>query len=72
MKELPNILKLKDIASYLHVTKHTVRNWILAGDLPAYKFGIRGDYRIRKDALEGFLTNHNEQFPAQERMIKSK
>jgi excisionase family DNA binding protein len=46
-------LSLEDVASRLQVSDQTVRRWIKAGKLAAYKPGL--EYRIKASDLEEFL-----------------
>jgi len=46
-------LSLEDVANRLQVSDQTVRRWVKAGKLAAYKPGL--EYRIRGSALEEFL-----------------
>jgi excisionase family DNA binding protein len=47
-------LSLEDVASRLQVSDQTVRRWVKAGKLAAYKPGL--EYRIRESDLEEFLA----------------
>ena len=49
-----DLLTIAETAKLLKVTPTTVRRYISAGQLPAFKVG-RG-VRIRKEAIENFLT----------------
>jgi excisionase family DNA binding protein len=46
----PEYLKVEEVAARLRVQERTVRDWILRGELEAYKIGK--EWRIRRDDLE--------------------
>jgi|SRR5829696_2645753 len=46
-------LSLEDVAERLQVSDQTIRRWVKAGTLPAYKPGL--EYRIKDSDLEAFL-----------------
>lgn len=48
-------LTVPEVAAYLRVDPQTVRRWCTSGDLPAIRAGGRGVFRIRRDALDGFV-----------------
>ena len=59
MTELPEIMKVSEVAKNLQVSKATVRRWIKDGTLKeAYQFGKNGDYRIKKNAVLNCLQEH--------------
>lgn len=39
-------ISLEDTATYLGVTKDTIRNWIKKGYIPAYKIGRKWKFKI--------------------------
>lgn len=50
-------LTVEQVAQHLQVTEETVRRWIRRGDLYALNVGgKRPDYRIRRDALDAFIS----------------
>lgn len=49
------LLTLRDVAESMKVSETTVRRWVRAGSLPAYKVGKRGQLRVREEDLEAFL-----------------
>jgi excisionase family DNA binding protein len=51
------LLSLEDVADRLQVSDQSVRRWIKAGKLAAYKPGL--EWRIRPSALEDFLETHS-------------
>ncbi len=53
----------KEVSELLRVSVYTVRRWINAGDLPAYKVG-RG-WRISKSDIEEWLSRHQSMLAAQ-------
>ncbi len=46
----PEYLKVEEVAARLKVQERTVRDWILRGELPAYKIGK--EWRIRRDHFD--------------------
>ena len=46
----PEYLKVEEVAARLKVQERTVRDWILRGELPAYKLGK--EWRIRSDDFD--------------------
>lgn len=53
------LFSLEEVAERLGVSERTVRRWIKAGDLPAYKPGR--EYRIKPDDLDEFLEERKVQ-----------
>ena len=51
------LLSLEDVANRLQVSDQSVRRWIKAGKLAAYKPGL--EWRIRPTDLENFLQAHS-------------
>jgi len=50
-RTMPIYLSLEDAADSMSVSVKTIRRWIAAGDLPAYRCGKRA-IRIRLEDLE--------------------
>ena len=46
----PEYLKVEEVAARLKVQERTVRDWILRGELQAYKLGK--EWRIRRDHFD--------------------
>jgi excisionase family DNA binding protein len=46
----PEFLKVEEVATRLKVQERTVRDWILRGELRAYKIGK--EWRIRRDHFD--------------------
>jgi excisionase family DNA binding protein len=46
----PEYLKVEDVATRLKLKEKTIRDWILRGELPAYKLGK--EWRIRRDDFD--------------------
>ena len=53
------LYSLEEVAERLGVSERTVRRWVKAGDLPAYKPGR--EYRIKPADLEEFLEERKVQ-----------
>jgi excisionase family DNA binding protein len=48
-------LSLDDIATYLGVSKDTVRNWIKKNNMPAYKVGHL--WKFRKAEVDNWISS---------------
>jgi excisionase family DNA binding protein len=46
----PEYLKVEEVAARLKLKEKTIRDWILRGELPAYKLGK--EWRIRRDDFD--------------------
>ena len=46
----PEYLKVEEVAARLKLREKTIRDWILRGELPAYKLGK--EWRIRRDDFD--------------------
>lgn len=55
MKESANWLSLDDIATYLHVSKDTVRNWIKKNNMPGHKVGHL--WRFKKSEVDNWISS---------------
>lgn len=53
------LYSLEEVAERLGVSERTVRRWVKAGDLPAYKPGR--EYRIKPVDLDEFLEERKVQ-----------
>jgi excisionase family DNA binding protein len=51
--EEPEYLKVEQVAARLKVQERTVRDWILRGELQAYKIGK--EWRIRRDHFDAAM-----------------
>jgi excisionase family DNA binding protein len=51
---MPKYLTLDDAAEHLLVSRRTIRRWIAAGDLPAYRVGPR-QVRIATADLDALM-----------------
>ena len=49
LKNLPNILTLKQTSHILNLHPNTLRNWDNRGILRAIRYGTRGDRRYKKE-----------------------
>ena len=54
---MDEVLTVEEVASYLKVSKGTVRRWCLKGKLPAFK--IEREWRIYKKGLERVIQQSN-------------
>jgi excisionase family DNA binding protein len=53
--EEPEFLKVEEVAARLKVQERTVRDWILRGELQAYKIGK--EWRIRRDHFDAAMES---------------
>lgn len=51
----PDLLDIAQAAKLLYVHPGTLRRWESAGLLFAYRVGVRGDRRFRREDIEAFL-----------------
>jgi excisionase family DNA binding protein len=49
------MLTLKQVCDVLQVHHNTLRRWIAAGRVPAYRLGPRGDLRLKQNDLDMFI-----------------
>jgi excisionase family DNA binding protein len=49
-QDQPEYLKVEEVAARLKLKEKTIRDWILRGELPAYKLGK--EWRIRRDDFD--------------------
>ncbi len=59
----PEFLKVEEVAARLKVQERTVRDWILRGELQAYKIG-KG-WRIRRDHFDEAMEARRSTDPTQ-------
>lgn len=55
LEAYPDVLSLKDVANYVHISKDTARKACLAGELKHIRIGRL--YKITKENLIDFLEN---------------
>ncbi len=55
VQEHASLLTIRQVSDILQVHHNTVRRWIAAGRLPAYRLGPRGDLRLKQDELDDFI-----------------
>ena len=55
LKNLPNILTLKQTSHILNLHPNTLRNWDNRGILRAIRYGTRGDRRYKKSEVLALL-----------------
>ena len=51
LKELPDLLTVREVAEILRVSPLTIKRWGKRGKLPAIRINSRGDRRYRKEAV---------------------
>jgi excisionase family DNA binding protein len=54
MQENERVWTVQEIAQKLRVSEKTVQNWIVSGELVAFRVGKRG-YRVRDANLQKFI-----------------
>jgi excisionase family DNA binding protein len=53
----PEYLKVEEVAARLKLKEKTIRDWILRGELPAYKLGK--EWRIRRDDFDQAMAERH-------------
>ena len=51
LKNLPDLLTVREVAEVLRVSPLTIKRWGKRGKLPAIRINSRGDRRYRKDSV---------------------
>lgn len=51
LKDLPDLLTIKEVAELLRVSPLTIKRWGKKGKLPAIRINSRGDRRYRKEVI---------------------
>jgi len=51
LKNLPDLLTVKEVAQLLRVSTLTIKRWGKRGKLPAIRINSRGDRRYRKESV---------------------
>lgn len=54
-------LRLPDVAEILDISLSQTQALVRSGDLPAIKVGGRGQWRVERDQLEGYIARMYEQ-----------
>ncbi len=57
-------LQLADVAEILNISASQTYALVRSGELPAIKIGGRGQWRVERTALEGYITRCYEQTKA--------
>lgn len=52
----PRFLQLADVADILNISASQTYALVRSGELPAIKIGGRGQWRVERTALEGYIT----------------
>ena len=50
-EELPELMTVKEVATFLRVSPLTIKRWGKRGKLPAIRINSRGNRRYRKEAV---------------------
>lgn len=60
IKNLPDLLTVREVAELLRVSPLTIKRWGKRGKLPAIRINSRGDRRYRKEAVLWLLGVQEE------------
>lgn len=62
IKDLPDLLTIREVANLLRVSALTIKRWGKKGKLPAIRINSRGDRRYKKDVVLKLLgVNEDEE-----------
>lgn len=61
LKQLPELLTVKEVADLLRVSPQTVKRWDKRGKLVSIRINARGDRRYRKEAILWLLGINPEE-----------
>ena len=61
LKNLPDLLTVREVAELLRVSPLTIKRWGKRGKLPAIRINSRGDRRYRKEAVLYLLGMQQEE-----------
>ena len=61
MKNLPDLLTVREVADLLRVSPLTIKRWGKRGKLPAIRINSRGDRRYKKEAVLWLLGVNPEE-----------
>ena len=50
-EDLPELMTVKEVATFLRVSPLTIKRWGKRGKLPAIRINARGDRRYKKEAI---------------------
>jgi excisionase family DNA binding protein len=60
IKDLPDLLTIREVANLLRVSSLTIKRWGKKGKLPAIRINSRGDRRYKKDVVLKLLGVEEE------------
>jgi len=60
LKDLPKLLRPKEVAKYLRISSFTVNRMVKKGILKCTRINTRGDRIFKKEDLIKFLKNRKE------------
>ncbi len=60
LKDLPDLLTIREVANLLRVSALTIKRWGKKGKLPAIRINSRGDRRYKKDVVLKLLGVEEE------------
>ena len=55
LSDLPDLLKIREVADILRVSPLTIKRWGKKGKLPAIRINSRGDRRYKKEIITHLL-----------------
>lgn len=61
MKDLPDLLTVREVADLLRVSPLTIKRWGKRGKLPAIRINSRGDRRYKKESVLWLLGINPEE-----------
>ena len=61
LKDLPDLLTIKEVADLLRISPLTIKRWGKKGKLPAIRINSRGDRRFRKTVVLKLLGVDEEE-----------
>jgi excisionase family DNA binding protein len=70
----PRFLQLADVAEILNISAAQTYALVRSGDLPAIKVGGRGQWRVERDQLEGYIArayDETKDFVSRHPLIRS-
>jgi excisionase family DNA binding protein len=68
-KEEPQLLNVRDAASFLGIKANTIRIWAQSGKLKGIKIGTRGDWRFTKEELSKMIRVEKKKFTKIKKII---
>lgn len=57
------LMTSQEVMAYLHVSRTKLWQLVKSEGLPAYKLGLKGDYRYRRSEIDGWLLKQKLNAP---------